>query len=493
MSIRPLTAAAIIAASSIAATSASAQFYSDSFTYQGSLSENGAPANGFYDITFLVYDDELGGAPITNGTVTVTNVQVTDGLFSTEVDFGVFGDIFNTFTPRWIELRVSESGQPGTTILEPRQKLTPATLANFSLQSGYAVSSGTSLQDAYHNGNTIHFDNTNGPINLQEFSGNSPVINFNNALAQARLVLGSNSFEDAGFMVLGGALGNAIIRMENDFSTGGGGFFVLSRNDVGDSGVVMQGNVSGNENAALSIIGADRAMALNTNAAGDESVVVPNSAINATEMLNEPGVAETSNSGLTALTQASPTIDVIRSITIDAPSGGYVLVMATAEVSLGHFAGTTTSVNLGISANETSFFANTDHETRIPSTAPDGVYDYTVTVHALMSATAGANTYYFLGDLNNNAPVTCSILDQQVTALFVPTAYGPAALQLQSNLPDEYNQVSPPMSQLDILAERDAAIQANAARQQRELEEMRAVIQQLKEQIDEQDQRQSRD
>lgn len=56
MPIRSFAAAAIIAASTIAASSAHAQFIDDSFTYQGSLMDNGVPANGLYDIDFFVYD-----------------------------------------------------------------------------------------------------------------------------------------------------------------------------------------------------------------------------------------------------------------------------------------------------------------------------------------------------------------------------------------------------------------------------------------------------
>ena len=61
------------------------------------------------------------------------------------------------------------------------------------------------------------------------------------------------------------------------------------------------------------------------------------------------------------------------------------------------------------------------------------------------------------------------------------------------SIPDEFAPSRGPMTQLDILAEQNAALQANADRQQRELEEMRTMMQQMQQQINEQTRLQSRD
>src|SRR5690242_4019293 len=43
------------------------------FTYQGRLTDGGSPANGNYDIRFILYDSESGGAQV-GATITKTNV-----------------------------------------------------------------------------------------------------------------------------------------------------------------------------------------------------------------------------------------------------------------------------------------------------------------------------------------------------------------------------------------------------------------------------------
>jgi len=57
------------------------------FTYQGRLSANGTPANGFYDFRFTIYKIEVGGQ-ILAGPQTNAAVAVTGGLFTIPLDFG---------------------------------------------------------------------------------------------------------------------------------------------------------------------------------------------------------------------------------------------------------------------------------------------------------------------------------------------------------------------------------------------------------------------
>jgi len=61
------------------------------FTYQGYLADGGAPADGFYDFQFMLYDDPGAGAPV-GSTVTKDNVDVAEGYFTVELDFGIVFD-----------------------------------------------------------------------------------------------------------------------------------------------------------------------------------------------------------------------------------------------------------------------------------------------------------------------------------------------------------------------------------------------------------------
>jgi hypothetical protein len=82
------------------------------FTYQGSLMENGQPANGTYDMTFQLADAAVIGFLLDSDTV--NNVQVVDGLFTVEIDFD--DDLMNNDS-RWIAIVID-----GTT-LSPRTRL----------------------------------------------------------------------------------------------------------------------------------------------------------------------------------------------------------------------------------------------------------------------------------------------------------------------------------------------------------------------------------
>jgi len=113
----------------LAAAPAAAQVTS-AFTYQGELEQAGAPATGEFDFEFVVYDSANGGL-VFAGPVNAEDVFVDGGLFATEIDFGpnVFG-----MMDLWLEVRVREGDSTGAfAALAPRQKLTPAPLAQHAL------------------------------------------------------------------------------------------------------------------------------------------------------------------------------------------------------------------------------------------------------------------------------------------------------------------------------------------------------------------------
>jgi hypothetical protein len=100
------------------------------FTYQGLLNDGGAPANGTnYGMAFTMFDAATNGNPL--GTVMITSVSVSNGLFTVPVDLG--GN-FNG-QPRWLGIAVQKNGG-GFTALSPRQQITPTpyaiTAANLS-------------------------------------------------------------------------------------------------------------------------------------------------------------------------------------------------------------------------------------------------------------------------------------------------------------------------------------------------------------------------
>jgi hypothetical protein len=99
------------------------------FSYQGRLIEGGQSANGIFRFYFELFDAPLGGTIL--GAVELEEVEVTDGLFMVELDFGA--GKFNG-QARW--LQISVQGTNGLTLLRPRQQLFPAPNSLFSATAG---------------------------------------------------------------------------------------------------------------------------------------------------------------------------------------------------------------------------------------------------------------------------------------------------------------------------------------------------------------------
>lgn len=98
------------------------------FSYQGQLTDGGAPANGSYDLRFAVYDAVTNGNRVslwrTNYAVSVSN-----GLFTTTLNFG--SGIF-TGTNYWLDIAVKATNVTSFTALVPRQPILPVPYAIFA-------------------------------------------------------------------------------------------------------------------------------------------------------------------------------------------------------------------------------------------------------------------------------------------------------------------------------------------------------------------------
>jgi len=108
------------------------------FHYQGRLKDGGVPAAGVYDFRFRLATDPLGSVYLTEA-LSVDGVGVTNGLFSTTLDFGV--GVFSG-VPVWLEVAVRTHGTGELTVLSPLQPIQPVPYAIFAGNAGtaYAVS-----------------------------------------------------------------------------------------------------------------------------------------------------------------------------------------------------------------------------------------------------------------------------------------------------------------------------------------------------------------
>lgn len=103
------------------------------FTYQGRLLEDNAAASGMYDMEFTLYDDPNTVIAMQVGSkVVVENVEVVDGYFIAELDFG--SEPFGS-DALWLEIGVCPAGLTTFEYLSPLQPITPSPMAIYSQTS----------------------------------------------------------------------------------------------------------------------------------------------------------------------------------------------------------------------------------------------------------------------------------------------------------------------------------------------------------------------
>ncbi|WP_376692713.1 hypothetical protein [Wenzhouxiangella sp. EGI_FJ10409] len=95
------------------------------FTYQGQLQTVEGPVTDTVDLEFSLYETEDGSNQV-GSTISRPGVEVDDGLFRVELDFGA--GVFDG-SPRYLEISVG--GEP----LAPRQRVTGVPLAGYALDA----------------------------------------------------------------------------------------------------------------------------------------------------------------------------------------------------------------------------------------------------------------------------------------------------------------------------------------------------------------------
>ncbi len=165
---QPLLALAITALLGHAAVA-----QSTAFVYQGELKSGGAAASGVHDLRFRLYDSPIGGTQI-GTTLCFDNVAITNGVFSTTVDFG---SQFSSTASRYLEIEVrSDTGlscgnTTGYTVLSPRQPLAPAPRATAATTANsLALPNGSSVLVNLTNTGNVGIG-TNAPASQLHLNG----------------------------------------------------------------------------------------------------------------------------------------------------------------------------------------------------------------------------------------------------------------------------------------------------------------------------------
>ncbi|MFT3744545.1 MAG: hypothetical protein QM785_09625 [Pyrinomonadaceae bacterium] len=121
---------------------AAAHAQTTALKYQGKLNDSGSAANGNYLMQFKLYDSPSGGSQI-GTTLSDVSVNVVDGIFAAQLDFGaaVFGG-----PNRYIEISVRRTAGESYTTLSPREQITSSPFSVRTLsasQADFATTAGT--------------------------------------------------------------------------------------------------------------------------------------------------------------------------------------------------------------------------------------------------------------------------------------------------------------------------------------------------------------
>jgi hypothetical protein len=121
--------ACLFAASLLFATAAIAAPLGSAFTYQGQLTDAGAPASGPHDFQFALFTGPSGGSAV--DTITLDDLAISAGLVNASLDFT---DVPYDGQGLWLEVRVrAGASSGGYTTLAPRQSLSATPYALYAL------------------------------------------------------------------------------------------------------------------------------------------------------------------------------------------------------------------------------------------------------------------------------------------------------------------------------------------------------------------------
>jgi hypothetical protein len=218
---------------------------SSAFTYQGELRVAGSPANNSFDMEFRLFNASVAGAQV-GPTVSVSAVAVSNGLFSTSLDFGAAQFAGEA---QWLEIRIKPAGAGNFETLTPRTPLTAAPYA-WAARNALADSvTGLSVVDGSLSGGDIANDSLSvldlapGSVGSSELvDGAISVDDINTNQIQQRV----SQTCAAGSSIREISAGGTVTCEPDDGGTGGGGTVTQVATGAGLTGgpIVSSGTIA---------------------------------------------------------------------------------------------------------------------------------------------------------------------------------------------------------------------------------------------------------
>ena len=128
------------------------------FTYQGYLEDGGLPANGTYNMRFSLFNGPESYATQVGPTVSLASVEVVDGYFTVELDFG---DVpWNTGLEMFLQIAIYDIPPFDYVTLSPRQKIGPVPYAVYADYADNIPLGGDGVAETAAHSDHTHFGET---------------------------------------------------------------------------------------------------------------------------------------------------------------------------------------------------------------------------------------------------------------------------------------------------------------------------------------------
>jgi hypothetical protein len=213
-------------------------------------------------------------------------------------------------------------------------------------------------------------------------------------------------------------------RVEPDID-GEGGFFMIYRNNF-HRAFRVDGNYAGTEEPRVTMQGSFQSADFFMGKSGDSSVVLPDDAVSAGEIKDEPGVANHLGSDYYWLN--SGLIDyAVDSVSITIPGPGYVEITGGCYIGLYHTVGTDTRVYVVVdkTAANADFTFPGAQIAGVPSNVATSVWGFPCTTTRLYEeTTGGTKTYYLNAEYNSGTNGSTQVDRSYIRAVYYPTLYG---------------------------------------------------------------------
>ena len=210
------------------------------FTYQGRLTDTNAAANGLYDFQFKLYATANDSNVL--GTVTVDDLNVTNGVFTVQLDFGATH--FANNAAQFLEICVRLGSQTGAyTTLTPRQRVNATPYALKSALASDALQLNGVAASQYVQTNDARLSDARPPT-----AGSANYIQ-NTTTAQA-----ASNFNISGNGLAGGTLSGNVVNAVTQFNLNGQR--ILSAAGVNNLAVGVGSGSGGSQNTSVGALAA---------------------------------------------------------------------------------------------------------------------------------------------------------------------------------------------------------------------------------------------